>query len=394
MTKKTTDKGTVETPIYMAFPDGVFHYVCAECTALCCRGQGFAGSLKREMPALLKIYPLLGRAAVSRQGSMLSFGTPAGRCFFLEEDNLCKIEKDHGKALKPGVCSLFPFNRFARIGSVLAISPHFMCPIRLQVPARPGHVEGTHAAVESAARASGLLDPEYIEGYMPSVNLHASLDADAVVNREISFRDRCSQSIGRRGFYQTLREQAAKPAELDLFVKRAAQILGLGPASKHRKRDNVDDLLLALAPSHRLSLLHTSSEAMLRALAIDEILLRPMMSLSTIPMTPQGANSVLNNISPAVRLLARGDEKVEFAANANLKSAPFGDADMTLSAFAALRKISGGTGVLQALEQAIKPGMPISDRSALLIQLGTQLEHTRLKRAKKRSTESSVDATA
>src|SRR5687768_9293505 len=35
--------------IFFAFPDGVFHHVCAECTALCCRGQGFAGSLKREM---------------------------------------------------------------------------------------------------------------------------------------------------------------------------------------------------------------------------------------------------------------------------------------------------------------------------------------------------------
>ena len=32
--------------IFFAFPDGVFHHVCAECTALCCRGQGFAGIKK------------------------------------------------------------------------------------------------------------------------------------------------------------------------------------------------------------------------------------------------------------------------------------------------------------------------------------------------------------
>lgn len=82
------------------------------------------------MPVLLSLYPALGSAVVSRQGSMLAFGTPAGRCFFLDEDNLCRIEKDHGKDLKPGVCSLFPFNAFRRIGKVVAVSPHFMCPIR------------------------------------------------------------------------------------------------------------------------------------------------------------------------------------------------------------------------------------------------------------------------
>lgn len=367
----------------MAFPDGVFHYVCAECTALCCRGQGFAGSLKREMPALLSIYPLLGRAAVSRQGSMVSFGTPLGRCFFLDEDNLCRIEKDHGKSLKPGVCSLFPFNRFARIGDVVAVFPHFMCPIRLCVPAQPGQVEGAHAAVESAARASGLLDREYVESYIPSVGLHASLDAEAVVKRELSFREACSRSIGQESFYETLKKESAARGDLEDFIRRASKVLGLEADSEPRKRDGIDDLLLALAPSHRISLLHTSSEAILRDLAIGELIVRQMAPLSTIPISLQGVNSLLSNVSPAVRLLARADEKLELASNANLKSAPFGDADMALSAFAALRKISGGTGVLQALEQAIKPGMPISDRSALLIQLGTQLEHTRLKRAKK-----------
>jgi hypothetical protein len=83
MTLKSASKPNEETPLYMAFPDGVFHYVCAECTALCCRGDGFGGSLKREMPVLLTLYPALGSAVVSRQGSRLTFGTPAGGCFFL-----------------------------------------------------------------------------------------------------------------------------------------------------------------------------------------------------------------------------------------------------------------------------------------------------------------------
>lgn len=390
MVRKSESNPGEATPLYMAFPDGVFHYVCAECTALCCRGQGFGGSLKREMPRLLSIYPLLGRAVVSRQGSFLSFGTPAGRCFFLEQDNLCRIEKDHGKSLKPGVCSLFPFNKFTRIGKVVAISPHFMCPIRFEVPAPAGQVEGTHANLEVAARASGLLDTECIEAYLPAATLHASLGAEEVVKREIAFRDRCSESIGNRGFYETLRTASADPGELDSFLQRAAQVLGMHLDSNGGTRDATDDLLLALAPSYRLSLLHIPSEAMLRALAIGEILLRQMMPLSSIPITPQGANSILSNIGSALRLLARGDEIVEFAGKGEQKSAPFGDPEMAFAAFTALRRIGAGAGVLESLEKAIKPDMPISDRSALLTQLGAQLESIRVKRPTKLAKKQSV----
>ena len=54
MPEPTTDNQAVS--LFFAFPDGVYHYVCAECTALCCRGQGFGGSLEREMRTLLQIY--------------------------------------------------------------------------------------------------------------------------------------------------------------------------------------------------------------------------------------------------------------------------------------------------------------------------------------------------
>jgi len=335
------------------------------------------------MQSLLTLYPPLGSAIVSRQASIIKIGTPAGGCFFLDQDNYCRIEKDHGKNLKPGVCSIFPFNLFTRIGDVVAISPHFGCPIRLQVPARPGNVEGTHTAVEAAARASGFLDAEYIHSYMPSVGLHPSLDGVEVVRREVSFRDSCSRSFMQRSFYDTLRDESSDPGELDKSTERAAHVMGLDAGSEFRERDHVDDMLLALAPSHRISLLHMSSEAILRALAISEILLRQMMSLSSIEMTPQGANSILGNVGPAVRLLARGDETIELAGNANPKSPPFGDPSMAFAAFTALRNVGAGTGVLVALEKAIKPHMSIPDRSALLVQLGSQLEHTRLKRPKK-----------
>jgi hypothetical protein len=108
-----------------------------------------------------------------------------------------------------------------------------------------------------------------------------------------------------------------------------------------------------------------------------------MMPLSSIPITPQGANSILSNIGSALRLLARGDEIVEFAGKGDQKSASFGDPEMAFAAFTALRRIGAGTGVLESLERAIKPDMPISHRSALLIQLGAQLEHIGVKRPTK-----------
>jgi Fe-S-cluster containining protein len=78
------------------------------------------------MQKLVQLYPALESMAVARHGNILSFATPTGRCHFLEPDNLCRIEKEHGKQQKPGVCMLFPFNVFTRIGKTIAISPHFI----------------------------------------------------------------------------------------------------------------------------------------------------------------------------------------------------------------------------------------------------------------------------
>jgi hypothetical protein len=67
--------------IFFAFPDGVFHHVCAECTALCCRGQGFAGSLKREMNFVFRNYPPLASLVTEREGDIVTVATPTGQGF-------------------------------------------------------------------------------------------------------------------------------------------------------------------------------------------------------------------------------------------------------------------------------------------------------------------------
>ena len=369
--------------LYFAFPDGVFHYVCAECTALCCRGQGFAGSLQREMRPLLALHPALGSMAISRHGDVITFATPSGRCHFLDDDNLCRIEKESGKALKPGVCTLFPFNDFSRIGKAIAVSPHFMCPLRLQLPARPGEVEGTHALIEAAVRESALLDPAYLDAAVPLLRLHPSQDAESVLAREARFRDTCALALGQRTFTETLRGASADPASLGAVVARAAQVMGLAVPARSQPRDAVDDLLLALAPTLRLSAPHLCPEGIVRALALGELVVRRALLLSDSPPTLQGVHSILTAAGPALRLLARGDEPLEPARGTGEKVPPFGDPELTFAAFVALREARGSAGTLGALEKAIKPSLTVADRSVLLRQLGIHVEHARSLRRRK-----------
>src|SRR5205814_7409491 len=102
--------------LFFAFPDGVYDYKCAECTALCCKGHGFGGSLDREMRSLFVRYPQIESMAYSRNGDQINFATTASGCVMLDTDNLCRIEKELGKSAKPNICNLFPFNLFAKIG--------------------------------------------------------------------------------------------------------------------------------------------------------------------------------------------------------------------------------------------------------------------------------------
>src|SRR6185369_10211787 len=90
----------------------------------------------------------------------VGLASPTAGCYFLRADDRCEIEVRHGKALKPGVCSLFPFNDLKRIGGVVVVSPHFLCPLRLRIPARVGEAQGTHAMVTAAALESGLIEAD------------------------------------------------------------------------------------------------------------------------------------------------------------------------------------------------------------------------------------------
>ncbi|MBI4469763.1 MAG: hypothetical protein HY650_10640 [Acidobacteria bacterium] len=369
--------------LFFAFPDGVYDYVCAECTALCCKGHGFAGNLKRGLGELITLYPSLQSMAIAREGNIMIFTTPASGCPLLDVDNRCLIEKELGKSRKPGLCELFPFNLFTRIGDAIAVSPHFLCPLRIVVPARPGEVEGSHSRLEVTLRNSGFLEETDFDPSLTATLLHPSQKATSVLKREEKFRDVCGQALGSERFGDTLMGQSENPEEYESVLYRVIKVMGLEMPPRSPKSDGLDDLMLALAPPLRLKLLRLSSEAILRALALSEIVVRRIACLSRVPLTPQGAYNILKNLRPGIRLLAHGDEPIEHSSNVADKSAPFGDPELTFGAFTVLRHVRASMGVLSALERSISPTLSIADRSVLFVQLGHQLDHTQAPRREK-----------
>ncbi len=360
-------------PLYFAFPDGVFHYVCAECTALCCRGQGFAGSLGREMGRLLTLYPKLGNAVVGRRGEILHVATPMGRCHFLDGDDLCRIEKEHGRASKPGVCMLFPFNSFSLIGRTVVVSPHFLCPLRVQVPPRPGDVEGTHATLEPLVRESGLVSDAHVKMSMKAARLHPSEGARSVLAREITFRDRCGAAIGVGSFAECVRAAASDPAMLDQQIARAAALLGLVVPAGPVKRDGTDDILLAIAPTVRTSFLRLPADGILLSLALAELLVRRVTTLSPGASTPQGVFGIVGSVMPALHLLGCADVPVVTSQRGRPKAPPFGDPAMVFAGYQVLRGVARHDGILDALEAGMARLSSVADRSAFLIEMGTMI---------------------
>jgi hypothetical protein len=351
---------------YLPFPDGVLHYVCAECDALCCRGAGLAGSLAREMGQLLVLYPALAGAVISRRGDVITLQNPSRACFFLRDDNRCDIEVTHGPQLKPGLCRLFPFSNFARLGDgVVVIAPHFMCPLRLILP-RADRAAGRHHDIIQAAKESFLLDRADFAVSFVSLALPPGRTAGDVLEQETRFRDGCSDDLQAGRFFATLSRSSANPDALKRFLDRAARVCGVSPAAA-RDRDDLDDFLRVLAPYWRLKMLPLGHERMLKALALADVLIRRLAALSPRPITLQQADQFYEQMSPVGRLLSRDELPLALPDGAP-QLPPFGTSELTFTAYQALR--AAGTGVMAAFEQAFAAGTPTHDRMAILNDLG------------------------
>jgi hypothetical protein len=358
--------------IFFAFPDGALHHVCAECTAICCRGQGFAGNLNREMGFIFQTYPQLTSLVTERENNVVTCATPAGRCFFLRNDNLCQIEIDHGRGRKPGVCLMFPFNDFTRIGNTVAVSPHFMCPLRLRVPVAPGQVEGTHANLLKALQETAMLEPGYVQGHMGKADLPPGKSAAEVLKRETTFRDLCSDALGRARFREVLEDSSIDPAGLNTFRKRVTKLLSWSMPADPQDHDVIDDILLAIAPALRIEVLHHNEEGLLRYLALAEALVRRVFVMAQGPPSVQGVYGVIDDMRPAIRLLAWSDDAPTLK-KVSLKSPEFGNPNLVSSAQKFLNWMPS-RGVLPALEKAFDSKFSAADRTVLVRQTADMVE--------------------
>ena len=120
---------------FFTFPDRVFSYECRGCAA-CCKGHGIGlDASGGEVAHLTAAYPAV-IAFLRRRGDAITAFNPRDRCWFLDDQELCRVEREHGRARKPASCRLFPFNSIYRIGRWAVIDYNsVLCPIRIGGPA-------------------------------------------------------------------------------------------------------------------------------------------------------------------------------------------------------------------------------------------------------------------
>lgn len=363
---KLPERTIEKTKFYFAFPDRAYHYDCAKCDALCCRGHGI-GTAAKETPGLLSHYPELAWTATknSRDGS--NFTNPAGGCFFLSSENLCVVEQDHGREAKPGVCVAFPFNDFSRLGDVVVVRPHFLCPLRLL----PGKGVGNHAELEKMLLKTGV-DSRALRQPGPDLS---SEEARKVVQRETAFRDKCGEAIGLIPFDELLEQETEEKADFLQWRERALRIWGI--SYEPSKRDYLDDILLASAPPLRMRIILLNERHRLRILFLAGAYLRKVARITSRPMTLQGAHQMIVNLLGVLRLFAYGNVSLRLNVPEATQGVDFQNPELTLAFFRVMEELQGGRKLFDALEEAVPIRASEIERAIFFHQLARRIRELR-----------------
>lgn len=358
------------TKVYFAFPDRAYHYDCARCDALCCRGHGI-GTAAPETPGLVARYPELAWTATKHGRTGSNFTNPSGACFFLATDNLCRVERDHGREAKPGVCVVFPFNNYSRLGDILVVRPHFLCPLEL----RPGQGAGNHEELAAQLEGTGMAARAR---HQPGHD-YSPEEAEEIVRREEAFRDRCGAAIGR-GRFSDLLENLAEPADaLPAWRQRALRLWGLPLEAP--PRESLDDIMLALAPPLRMRMVRLSERGKRRVLLLAADYLRQVARVSGQPLSLQGAHHMIVNVLGVLRLLARGDLPLRLPPAEVVEGVEFQNPALTLAFFQVLEELQAGRELFGALEAALPGNLGGLERTIFLHQLAARVRE--LKRSRR-----------
>lgn len=160
--------------VFFTWPDRRFRYECRGCGA-CCKGHGIGlDATAGQLVQLVARRPEL-TAFLRRRGDAITAFNPRDRCWFLEDDGLCRIETEDGRAAKPASCRLFPFNRVFRIGSYTVVDFNStICPLTV------GDDGIAHADVH--AEIAGIQDPTVVGSRLPAQ--HPEAEGQAFVESE------------------------------------------------------------------------------------------------------------------------------------------------------------------------------------------------------------------
>jgi Fe-S-cluster containining protein len=199
---------------YFTFPDGSLTYDCGPCGA-CCQGLGIgldmvAGDLDR----IEAVAPGIA-AFVRKRGPAWTAFNPRGGCWFLEHDGLCRLEREHGRAHKPSVCRLFPFNRIFTAGAYRVVDFNsVVCPLE---PATNGV---RHADLLREIEA--IADPAIVGSPLPP-------GAEALIAAEVSSEPGYDECPGLPALFQHTRlpgETTRANADLLLRSLRFNELFG------------------------------------------------------------------------------------------------------------------------------------------------------------------------
>ena len=122
--------------IFVPFHDGLLDFDCRECSACCQAGNIVATGSEKDI--LIQENPCIRFFAADGQGNQFVFHKHP-RCWFLESDGRCEIQRKHGYALKPFICRLHPFY-VAKCLDENVVIPSGCDKLYVPPPGSPSHV--------------------------------------------------------------------------------------------------------------------------------------------------------------------------------------------------------------------------------------------------------------